>query len=101
MGVAAVEKSVPVEPFKKFTDDVKLMPKLQLVFMVVKYQPSLLLKLQQTIARCRKNSMEKSWVLREEDNEIEDGYMVEDTDQLPVIQISSNYTKSSSSIYWN
>jgi hypothetical protein len=51
LGVAAVEKSVPVEPFKKFTDDAKLMPKLQLVLMVVKYRPILLQKPQQTIAR--------------------------------------------------
>ena len=43
LGVAAVGKVVPVEPFKKFTDDdAKLMPKLQLVFVVVKYQPILL-----------------------------------------------------------
>jgi hypothetical protein len=42
LGVDAVGKSVPVEPFKKFKDDAKLMPKLQLVFMVAKYQPILL-----------------------------------------------------------
>ena len=74
MGVAAVGKSVPVEPFKKFTDDAKLMPKLQLVFLVVKYQPSQLQKLQMTIAKSGKNFVEKSRVLREEDNEIEDPF---------------------------
>ena len=76
MGVAAVVKSVPVEPSKKVTDDATLMPKLQLAFLVedVEYQPSQLQKLQQKIARSGKNFVEKSRVLREKDNEIEDPF---------------------------
>merc|ERR1711892_916585 len=76
LGVAAVAKSVPVEPSKKVTDDATLMPKLQLAFLVedVEYQPSRIQKLQQIIARSGKNSADRNRVLREEDNEIEDGY---------------------------
>jgi len=76
LGVAAVAKSVPVEPSKKVTDDATLTPKLQLAFLVedVEYQPSQLQKLQQKIARSGKNFAEKSQVLKKEDNEIEDGH---------------------------
>merc|ERR1712106_1044059 len=76
LGVAAVAKSVPVEPSKKVTDDATLMPKLQLAFLVedVEYQPSRIQKLQQIIARSGKNFADRNRVLREEDNEIEDGY---------------------------
>merc|ERR1712106_952047 len=76
LGVAAVAKSVPVEPSKKVTDDATLMPKLQLAFLVedVEYQPSRIQKLKQIIARSGKNFADRNRVLREEDNEIEDGY---------------------------
>jgi len=74
LGVAAVAQSVPVKPSKKVTDDATVMPKLQLAFLVedVEYRPSQIQKLQRIIARSGKNFAEKSRLLREEDNEIED-----------------------------
>merc|ERR1712128_270413 len=97
LGVAAVAKSVPVEPSKKVTDDATLMPKLQLAFLVedVEYQPSRIQKLQQIIARSGKNFADRNRVLREEDNEIEDGYgrrrrspQNEQNQVLPITDIS-------------
>jgi len=73
LGVAAVAKSVPVT---QTTEDATKMPKLHFGFLVedVEYQPSQVQKLHQQIVRSGKKFVENSRLLREEDNEIEDGY---------------------------